>query len=125
MATDEPLDSGQRGKVITTASITGLEGTRSDRLLGGQGRHHRPGSHRGPRSRAARHPVMCIAPGTFLNNVYPDPVAAEQQFGPMVPDPERMGRPDEYATLAVEIVRTTSLNGEVIRLDGALRFDVR
>jgi NAD(P)-dependent dehydrogenase (short-subunit alcohol dehydrogenase family) len=126
MATNEPLDSGQRGVVITTASIAGLEGApgQSDYSAA-------KGGVIGMNLTAARDlaplgiRVMCIAPGTFLPHAYPDPVAAEERFGPMVPNPKRMGRPDEYARLAVEIAENDFLNGEVIRLDGALRFNAR
>ncbi|SHN40008.1 SDR family NAD(P)-dependent oxidoreductase [Cryptosporangium aurantiacum] len=126
MSTNEPLDSGQRGVVITTASIAGLEGA-----VGQTDYSAAKGGVIGMNLTAARDlaplgiRVMCIAPGTFLTNAYSDPVAAEQQFGPMVPNPKRMGRPDEYARLALEIAENDFLNGEVIRLDGALRFNVR
>jgi NAD(P)-dependent dehydrogenase (short-subunit alcohol dehydrogenase family) len=126
MATNEPLDSGQRGVIITTASIAGLEGApgQSDYSAA-------KGGIIGMNLTAARDlaplgiRVMCIAPGTFLTNAYPDPVAAEATYGPMVPNPKRMGRPDEYAQLALQIAQNDFLNGEVIRLDGALRFNVR
>ncbi len=126
MATNEPLDSGQRGVVITTASIAGLEGApgQSDYSAA-------KGGVIGLNLTAARDlaplgiRVMCIAPGTFLTNAYPDPAAAEAKYGPMVPNPRRMGRPDEYARLALEIAQNDFLNGEVIRIDGALRFNAR
>jgi NAD(P)-dependent dehydrogenase (short-subunit alcohol dehydrogenase family) len=126
MATNEPLDSGQRGVVITTASIAGFEGQpgQSDYSAA-------KGGVIGLNLTAARDlaplgiRVMCIAPGTFLTPAYPDPVAAEAAFGPTVPNPKRMGRADEYAQLALQIVENDYLNGEVIRIDGALRFNVR
>jgi len=126
MATNEPLDSGQRGVVITTASIAGFEGAPGQTDYSAA-----KGGVIGMNLTAARDlaplgiRVMCIAPGTFLTNAYSDPVAAEERFGPMVPNPKRMGRPDEYARLALEIAQNDFLNGEVIRLDGALRFNVR
>jgi NAD(P)-dependent dehydrogenase (short-subunit alcohol dehydrogenase family) len=67
---------------------------------------------------------MTIAPGTFLTPAFPDPVAAEERFGSTVPNPKRMGRPDEYARLALQIVENDYLNGEVVRIDGALRFNI-
>ncbi|MDQ2739714.1 MAG: SDR family NAD(P)-dependent oxidoreductase [Actinomycetota bacterium] len=126
MATNEPLDTGQRGVVITTASIAGLEGAPGQTDYSAA-----KGGVIGLNLTAARDlaplgiRVMCIAPGTFLTNAYPDPVAAAERFGPMVPNPKRMGRPDEYARLALEIAENDYLNGEVIRLDGALRFNAR
>jgi NAD(P)-dependent dehydrogenase (short-subunit alcohol dehydrogenase family) len=126
MATNEPLDSGQRGVVITTASIAGFEGQpgQSDYSAA-------KGGVIGLNLTAARDlaplgiRVMCIAPGTFLTPAYTDPVAAEATFGPTVPNPKRMGRADEYAQLALQIAENDYLNGEVIRIDGALRFNVR
>lgn len=126
MATNQPLESSQRGVVITTASIAGLEGAPGQTDYSAA-----KGGVIGLNLTAARDlaplgiRVMCIAPGTFLTNAYPDLAAAEAQFGPMVPNPKRMGRPDEYARLALEIANNDFLNGEVIRIDGALRFNAR
>ena len=52
-----------------------------------------------------------------------DPVKADETFGKIVPNPKRMGRPAEYAKLAYQIAENDYLNGYVIRLDGALRFN--
>jgi NAD(P)-dependent dehydrogenase (short-subunit alcohol dehydrogenase family) len=49
----------------------------------------------------------------------------EAHWGPQIPHPKRMGKPDEYARLAVSIAENDYLNGEVIRLDGAFRFPPR
>jgi NAD(P)-dependent dehydrogenase (short-subunit alcohol dehydrogenase family) len=126
MATNEPLESNQRGVIITTASIAGFEGQpgQSDYSAA-------KGGVIGLNLTAARDlaplgiRTMVIAPGTFLTPAYPDPVAAEAAFGPTVPNPKRMGRADEYAQLAMQIVENDYLNGETIRIDGALRFNVR
>jgi NAD(P)-dependent dehydrogenase (short-subunit alcohol dehydrogenase family) len=126
MAKNEALDSNQRGVIITTASIAGFEGQpgQSDYSAA-------KGGVIGLNLTAARDlaplgiRVMCIAPGTFLTPAYPDPVQAEAVFGPMVPNPKRMGRPDEYAQLALHIAENDFLNGEVIRIDGALRFNIK
>jgi NAD(P)-dependent dehydrogenase (short-subunit alcohol dehydrogenase family) len=125
MSQNEPLDSGQRGVVIMTASIAGFEGKPGQTdytaakggviaLTLGAARDLAPVGVR----------VMGIAPGTFLTPAFPDPVAAQEAFGPTVPNPKRMGRPDEYAQLAMQIVENDYLNGEVIRIDGALRFNI-
>jgi NAD(P)-dependent dehydrogenase (short-subunit alcohol dehydrogenase family) len=70
--------------------------------------------------------VVTIAPGTFdtpLLAALPEP--ARQSLGQQVPFPSRLGRPDEFAALARHIVENEMLNGEVIRLDGALRMQAR
>ena len=69
--------------------------------------------------------AMAIAPGTFLTFAYAARMTDEEaqaHWGPMVPNPRRMGDPDEYAALAVHIVENDFLNGSTIRLDGAQRF---
>jgi NAD(P)-dependent dehydrogenase (short-subunit alcohol dehydrogenase family) len=67
--------------------------------------------------------VVTIAPGTFLTPAYGKAGGQlEAYWGPQVPYPKRMGRPAEYATFVQSIVENDYLNGEVIRLDGALRF---
>ena len=64
-----------------------------------------------------------IAPGTFFTPAFRLPEeAAQERWGAAVPNPRRMGRPDEYAALVEHIARNDYLNGEVIRLDGAQRF---
>jgi 3-hydroxyacyl-CoA dehydrogenase / 3-hydroxy-2-methylbutyryl-CoA dehydrogenase len=67
--------------------------------------------------------VMTIAPGLFdtpLLEALPD--AARQSLGQQVPFPARLGRPAEYAQLAQAIIENEMLNGETIRLDGAIRM---
>ncbi|OCB28829.1 3-hydroxy-2-methylbutyryl-CoA dehydrogenase [Mycobacterium malmoense] len=67
--------------------------------------------------------VVTIAPGTFLTPAYGKAGdELEIYWGPQVPHPKRMGRSSEYATLVASIIENDYLNGEVIRLDGALRF---
>ncbi len=67
--------------------------------------------------------VMTIAPGVFLTPMVEGlPPKVQEQLGAQVPFPSRLGRPDEYAALAAHIVENRMLNGEVIRLDGALRM---
>lgn len=124
IAKTEPLASDQRGVIITTASIAGFEGQpgQSDYSAA-------KGGVIGLNLTAARDlapvgiRVVSIAPGVFLTPAYRvSPEEAQARFGPMVPNPKRMGDPDEYAHLALTIAENDYLNGEVIRIDGALRF---
>lgn len=67
--------------------------------------------------------VMTIAPGIFDTPMMAGlPEAARQSLGQQVPFPSRLGRPGEYAALAQHIIENPMLNGEVIRLDGAIRM---
>jgi NAD(P)-dependent dehydrogenase (short-subunit alcohol dehydrogenase family) len=67
--------------------------------------------------------VNTIAPGLFDTPLLAAlPQEARDELGRGVPFPKRLGRPEEYADLAAHIVGNTMLNGEVIRLDGALRM---
>jgi NAD(P)-dependent dehydrogenase (short-subunit alcohol dehydrogenase family) len=126
MSANEPLDSGQRGVVITTASIAGFEGQ-----VGQTDYSAAKGGIIGMNLTAARDlapagiRVVCIAPGTFYTPAYRVPEAeAQAKWGPGVPNPKRMGNADEYARLAVAIVDNDYINGEVIRIDGAQRFNI-
>jgi NAD(P)-dependent dehydrogenase (short-subunit alcohol dehydrogenase family) len=127
MATAAPLDSGQRGVVINTASISAFEGQvgQSDYAAAKAGvvglglvaaRDLAPLGIR----------VMTIAPGTFFTPAFGmSEEDAQEQWGRSIPNPQRMGRPAEYAQLVQSIAENDYLNGEVIRLDGALRFGPR
>jgi NAD(P)-dependent dehydrogenase (short-subunit alcohol dehydrogenase family) len=126
MSQNEPLDSGQRGVIITTASIAGFEGQ-----VGQSDYSAAKGGVIGLNLTAARDlaptgiRVMCIAPGTFFTPAYRmSEEEAQAKWGPGVPNPKRMGHADEYARLAMSIVDNDYLNGEVIRIDGALRFNI-
>jgi NAD(P)-dependent dehydrogenase (short-subunit alcohol dehydrogenase family) len=67
--------------------------------------------------------VVTIAPGIFLTPMLLSlPQAAQDSLGKMVPHPSRLGKPEEYAQLAASIIANPMLNGEVIRLDGAIRM---
>lgn len=127
MAKNDPLDSNQRGVIITTASIAGYEGQ-----VGQSDYAAAKGGVLSLTLVAARDlaplgiRVMCIAPGTFLTPAYRmSAEEAQAKWGPMVPNPKRMGRPEEYAALAGQIVENDFLNGENIRIDGAQRFNVK
>lgn len=70
--------------------------------------------------------VMAIAPGLFLTPMLEGlPEAAQQSLGQQVPHPSRLGRPEEFAALVETIIANPMLNGEVIRLDGAIRMAPR
>jgi NAD(P)-dependent dehydrogenase (short-subunit alcohol dehydrogenase family) len=69
---------------------------------------------------------VTIAPGRFDTPLLAAlPQEARDELGAGIPFPKRLGRPEEYANLAAQIVSNTMLNGEVIRLDGALRMPPR
>lgn len=123
IARQDETDAG-RGVIVNTASIAAYEGQ-----IGQLPYAAAKGGVVGMTLVAARDlsplgiRVVTIAPGTFLTPAYGQ--AGEQleaHFGAQVPFPKRMGRPAEYATMVASIVENDYLNGEVIRLDGALRF---
>jgi NAD(P)-dependent dehydrogenase (short-subunit alcohol dehydrogenase family) len=120
----EPLTDGERGVIINTASIAGYEGT-----IGQVAYASAKGGVIGMTLVAARDlavvgiRVMTIAPGTFITPAYGmEPEQVEAMWAPVVPFPKRMGRPEEYADLVECICENPYLNGEVIRIDGAIRF---
>jgi NAD(P)-dependent dehydrogenase (short-subunit alcohol dehydrogenase family) len=124
MASNEPDEHGQRGVVVNTASIAGLEGQTGQvayaaakaAILGMTLPLARDLGPVGIR-------VCGIAPGTMgtpLMLSAPDELKAKLEDGIIFP--RRMGRPEEFALLVESIVRNPYLNGENIRLDGALRF---
>ncbi|MGW0021839.1 SDR family NAD(P)-dependent oxidoreductase [Rhodococcus sp. NPDC003382] len=124
IARQEPLEDGQRGVIVNTASIAAYEGQ-----IGQLPYSAAKGGVVGMTLVAARDlsplgvRVVTIAPGTFLTPAYGKAGdQLEAYWGPQVPHPKRMGRSPEYATLVASIVENDYLNGEVIRLDGALRF---
>lgn len=126
MSKNEPLDSNQRGVVISTASIAGFEGQ-----VGQSDYSAAKGGVIGLTLTAARDlaptgvRIMCIAPGTFFTPAYRlSEEDAHERFGVHVPNPKRMGRADEYAQLALQIAENDYLNGTVIRIDGAQRFNI-
>lgn len=124
MSKNEPLESNQRGVVISTASIAGYEGQ-----VGQSDYSAAKGGVIGLTLTAARDlaptgvRIMCIAPGTFFTPAYRmNEEEAQAKWGPGVPNPKRMGHSDEYARLALHIAENDYLNGTVIRIDGAQRF---
>ena len=123
MARQEPVDDA-RGVIINTASIAAYEGQ-----IGQLPYAAAKGGVVSMTLVAARDlsplgiRVVTIAPGTFLTPAYGQAGdQLEAYWGPQVPFPKRMGRSAEYGAFVQSIVENDYLNGEVIRLDGALRF---
>jgi NAD(P)-dependent dehydrogenase (short-subunit alcohol dehydrogenase family) len=124
MASNEPAEDGERGAVVMTASIAAYDGqigqTAYAASKGGVVSLTLPAAR--DLSRLGIR-VCTIAPGLFdtpLLAALPEP--AREALGQQVPFPARLGRPDEYAALACHIAENRMLNGETIRLDGALRM---
>ncbi|ELP69887.1 SDR family NAD(P)-dependent oxidoreductase [Streptomyces turgidiscabies] len=124
MAKHEPTEDGDRGVIVNTASIAAYEGQ-----IGQLPYAAAKGGVVSMTLVAARDlsplgiRVVTIAPGTFLTPAYGKAGdQLEAYWGPQVPHPRRMGRSPEYAALVEHICENGYLNGEVIRLDGALRF---
>jgi len=127
MIGNEPNPSGERGVLVNTASVAAFEGQ-----IGQAAYSASKGGIVGmtlPIARdLARHGVRCctIAPGLFATPLLMTlPELAREALGRSVPFPPRLGDPPEYAALACHIVENPMLNGEVIRLDGALRMQPR
>jgi NAD(P)-dependent dehydrogenase (short-subunit alcohol dehydrogenase family) len=124
MTSNDQLDDGARGVVINTASIAAYEGQTGQAPYAAA-----KAGVVGLTLVAARDlapvgvRVVTIAPGTFYTPAFRMPEdEAQAKWGTGVPFPRRMGRPHEYAALVEHIASNDYLNGEVIRLDGALRF---
>lgn len=122
-----PLEDGERGVMLFTASVAAFDGQ-----VGQQAYSASKGGLVGmtlPMARdLAQHGIrVCtIAPGLFatpLMKQLPEPV--QQSLAQSIPFPQRLGKPEEFAQLCAHIVSNTHLNGEVIRLDGALRMAPR
>lgn len=123
----EPLADGERGVMVMTASVAAYDGQ-----VGQEAYSASKGglvSMTLPLARdLAQHGIrVCtIAPGLFetpLMKTLPEPV--QQSLAASIPFPSRLGRPEEFAALAAHIVANVHLNGETIRLDGALRMAPR
>jgi NAD(P)-dependent dehydrogenase (short-subunit alcohol dehydrogenase family) len=122
-----PMEDGERGVMMFTASVAAFDGQ-----VGQQAYSASKGGLVGmtlPMARdLAQHGIrVCtVAPGLFstpLMKQLPEPV--QQSLAASIPFPPRLGKPEEFAQLACHIVTNTHLNGEVIRLDGALRMAPR
>ena len=127
MAANEPDADGERGAVVMTASIAAFDGQ-----IGQTAYAASKGGVVGLTLPAARDlsrlgiRVCTIAPGLFDTPLLAGlPEDARQALGAQIPFPSRLGRPEEYARLACHIAENPMLNGETIRLDGALRMPPR
>ena len=127
MAKQELHESGDRGVIINTASVAAFDGQIGQAAYaaskGGVAAMTLPAARE-----LARHAirVLTIAPGIFETPMMAGmPQNVQDALGASVPFPSRLGRPDEYAALVRHIVENQMLNGEVIRLDGALRMAPR
>jgi 3-hydroxyacyl-CoA dehydrogenase / 3-hydroxy-2-methylbutyryl-CoA dehydrogenase len=124
MLANEPTESGERGVCVNTASVAAFDGQ-----IGQIAYSASKGAIVGMTLPAARDlskggvRVCTIAPGLFdtpLLGALPEDT--RKSLGESIPFPSRLGRPEEFADLAAHIVENGMLNGEVIRLDGALRM---
>ena len=123
----QPLDGEERGVVIMTASVAAFEGQIGQNAYAaskaGVAGMTLPLA-RDLSSKAVR--VMTIAPGLFDTPMLAAlPEEAKRALGQSVPHPHRLGDPKEFASLVVHIVENPMLNGETIRLDGAMRMQPR
>ena len=127
MAQNPPLETGERGVIVNTASIAAFDGQ-----IGQPAYAASKGGIVALTLPVAREfaavGIRCvtIAPGIFDTPLLAAlPEAARTSLGQQVPFPSRLGRPTEYASLVRHVIENEMLNGEVIRLDGALRMAPR
>jgi len=123
----DPMEDGERGVMMFTASVAAFDGQ-----VGQQAYSASKGGLVGmtlPMARdLAQHGIrVCtVAPGLFATPLMKQlPEAVQQSLAASIPFPPRLGKPEEFAQLAAHIVTNNHLNGEVIRLDGALRMAPR
>src|SRR5687767_2524998 len=124
MAGNAPNEAGERGVIVTTASVAAYDGQIGQAAYsaskGGIVSMTLPIAREFARMGVR---VMAIAPGTFDTPLLAGlPQAARESLAQQVPFPSRLGRPEEYAALVRHIFENEMLNGEVIRLDGAIRM---
>ena len=127
MAALPPLEDGERGVVVNTASVAAFDGQIGQEAYsaskGGVAAMTLPMA-RDLASHGIR--VVTIAPGLFLTPLLNElSEAAQASLAASIPFPKRLGKPEEFARLAAAIIENIALNGEVIRLDGALRMAPR
>jgi NAD(P)-dependent dehydrogenase (short-subunit alcohol dehydrogenase family) len=127
MVDTAPADGGERGVIVDTASVAAYDGQIGQAAYsaskGGVVAMTLPIARE-----LAQHGirVMTIAPGIFDTPMLAGlPEKARESLGQQVPFPSRLGQPEEYAALVAHIVTNEMLNGEVIRLDGAIRMAPR
>tara|TARA_A100001391_G_scaffold156733_1_gene114911 strand:+ start:1957 stop:2718 length:762 start_codon:yes stop_codon:yes gene_type:complete len=120
----EPDANGQRGVVISTASVAAFEGQIGQAAYaaskGGIVSLTLPAAREFARFGVR---VLAIAPGLFLTPLLEElPAEALDALGHSIPNPARLGKPEEFADLVLSMIGNDYLNGEVVRLDGALRM---
>lgn len=120
----EPLEDGERGVIISTASVAAYDGQ-----LGQAAYAASKGGIVSLTLPAAREfaqfgvRVLALAPGLFLTPLLAElPDEVQKSLGDSIPFPKRLGKPEEFAELVAHCVTNKALNGEVIRIDGALRL---
>ncbi len=124
MSKGEPNAAGERGVIVSTASVAAFDGQMGQSAYaaskGGIVAMALPIARELARSGIR---VMTIAPGIFETPMLLGmPPEVQEALGKMVPFPSRLGKPAEYAALVRHIMENSMLNGEVIRLDGAIRM---
>lgn len=127
MGKNAAIDTGERGVIINTASVAAFDGQ-----MGQAAYASSKAAVAGLTLPMARDlarsgiRVMAIAPGIFETPMLMGmPAEVRDALGAMVPFPPRLGKPHEYAHLAKAIIENTMLNGETIRLDGAIRMQAK
>lgn len=127
IATNAPGESGERGVIVNTASIAAFDGQIGQAAYAAS-KAGVAGLTLPAARELARHGirVVTIAPGIFATPMMAGlPQEVQDSLGAGVPFPARLGQPDEFAALVAHIIGNQMLNGEVIRLDGALRMPPR
>lgn len=127
MSQAEPDENGQRGVIISTASVAAFEGQIGQAAYaaskGGIASLTMPAARELARFGIR---VLAIAPGLFLTPLLAElPEEVKAGLASAIPNPARLGRPEEFAQLVTAMVANDYLNGEVVRLDGALRMQAR
>ena len=127
MQTLHPLEDGERGIIVSTASVAAYDGQ-----VGQAAYAASKGGVVSLTLPAAREfaqfgiRVMAIAPGIFATPmVFGMPADVQESLASAIPFPKQLGRPEQYADLALHIIENRYLNGEVIRLDGGIRMTPR
>jgi NAD(P)-dependent dehydrogenase (short-subunit alcohol dehydrogenase family) len=124
MSTADPDANGQRGVIVSTASVAAYEGQVGQAAYaaskGGIVSLTLPAAREFARFGIR---VLAIAPGLFLTPLLEElPDETREALGASIPNPQRLGRPEEFASLVLAMIANDYLNGEVVRLDGALRM---
>ncbi|MBK7542620.1 MAG: 3-hydroxyacyl-CoA dehydrogenase [Candidatus Competibacteraceae bacterium] len=127
MARNEPSDTGERGVIVNTASVAAYEGQIGQAAYaaskGGMIAMTLPIARELSRNGIR---IMTVAPGVMETPMLMGmPQEVQDSLGKMVPFPSRLGKPAEFAGLVRHIIENSYLNGEVIRLDGAIRMGAK